>query len=91
MQLESAQQYNIATRGYPPLYAWAKEHVAKLHAPPTVTDTVITDSASHTIAVRCFLETSSTETSRVAFSSGEGLANMHLVAMFMCLAMPQVY
>ena len=52
LQMEAAQQYNRSPTGYPPLAAWARAHVARMHAPPAGHEVLVTLGGNHAAEVR---------------------------------------
>lgn len=50
--MATAQQYNLALRGYAPLVRWVEAHVAALHAPPGLHEVAVTNGGNHTVEVR---------------------------------------
>ena len=56
-QVNAAQQYSVALKGYPPLQAWVAAHVAALHAPPAGQEVMVTNGNNAAIeaVLRLFL------------------------------------
>jgi hypothetical protein len=50
-QMATAQQYNLALRGYAPLVRWAEQHVRQLHNPPGCHEVAISNGGNHTTEV----------------------------------------
>lgn len=47
--ITTAQQYNSALWGHPPLVEWARRHVATLHVPPAPHGVLITNGSNHAL------------------------------------------